>query len=80
VGPAEDVMHEIVALFRDVFEFVMESNWSYEKHLEFYHSFKFEEMSTKEDLMPFHQVLFGCPAFEDLNSNSPNANDKVIRL
>mmetsp|Transcript_3619 Transcript_3619/g.5387 ORF Transcript_3619/g.5387 Transcript_3619/m.5387 type:complete len:183 (+) Transcript_3619:114-662(+) len=65
VGPAEDVVHEILGVFRDVFEFAVAANWSHEKRLEFYHSFPFEEMTSKEAVIAFRPVLFGCSAFED---------------
>ena len=45
-GPSEEVRREILALFRDVFEYAAESDWSYEKRLEFYHSFPCEKFST----------------------------------
>ena len=41
VGPSEEVMREIVEVFRDAFEFALAGNWTYEKRLEFYHSFPF---------------------------------------
>ena len=50
VGPSEEVMHEIIEVFRNVFEFAVESNWTNEKRLEFYHLFPCEEFSTKEDV------------------------------
>ena len=71
VGPSEGVMREILALFRDVFEYAAKSDWSYEKRLEFYHSFPFEEMSTREDVMAFRSILFGCPAFEGFEFTFP---------
>jgi len=71
VGLSEEVMREIVEVFRDVFEFASASNWSYEKRMEFYHSFPFEEMLTREDVMSFRPVLFGCPAFAKFNFTFP---------
>jgi hypothetical protein len=58
-------MVEVLLVFCDVFEHAAESNWSYEKRMEYYHSFPFEEFMTKEDVMAFRPVLFGCPAFAD---------------
>jgi len=62
-GPSEEVMHETLQVFHDFFEYTAETNWSYEKRLEFYHSFPFEELTTKEAVMAFRPILFGCPAF-----------------
>ena len=70
-GPPEEVMWEIVEIFRDVFEYATVSNWTYEKRLEFYHSFPFEEMATREDVMAFRPILFGCPAFEEFEFTFP---------
>jgi hypothetical protein len=66
-GPSEEVVYEALQVFRDVFEQAAAKNWSYEKRLEFYHSFPFEEMDTKEDVMAFRPVLFNCPAFRDFD-------------
>eukprot|EP00590_Aulacoseira_subarctica_P006175 CAMPEP_0172420794 /NCGR_PEP_ID=MMETSP1064-20121228/7127_1 /TAXON_ID=202472 /ORGANISM="Aulacoseira subarctica , Strain CCAP 1002/5" /LENGTH=163 /DNA_ID=CAMNT_0013160907 /DNA_START=251 /DNA_END=742 /DNA_ORIENTATION=+ len=66
-GPSEDAMLEILELFRDVFEFAVGAMWGYEKRLEFYHAFPFEELTTKEAVVAFRPVLFGCPAFADLD-------------
>mmetsp|Transcript_14017 Transcript_14017/g.20062 ORF Transcript_14017/g.20062 Transcript_14017/m.20062 type:complete len:283 (+) Transcript_14017:154-1002(+) len=62
-GPSEEVMHEILQVFRDLFEYAAETNWSYEKRLEFYCSFPFEELTTNEAVMAFRPILFGCPTF-----------------
>mmetsp|Transcript_7148 Transcript_7148/g.10388 ORF Transcript_7148/g.10388 Transcript_7148/m.10388 type:complete len:180 (+) Transcript_7148:124-663(+) len=64
-GPTEEAMFEILQVFRDVFEFAVATNWSYHKRLEFYHAFPFEELTTKEAVMSFRPVLFGCPAFAE---------------
>ena len=58
-------MREILEVFRDVFEFAAAANWSHEKRLEFYLSFPFEDLTTKEAVQAFRPVLFGCSAFED---------------
>lgn len=58
-GPTEKVMHAIL----HVFEFAVDTNWSYVKRLEFYHSFPFEELPTVDAVHRFRPILFGCPAF-----------------
>mmetsp|Transcript_1187 Transcript_1187/g.1822 ORF Transcript_1187/g.1822 Transcript_1187/m.1822 type:complete len:141 (+) Transcript_1187:545-967(+) len=68
-GPAEDVMIEILQLLRDVFEYAVEDNWSYEKRMEFYHAFPFEDLSTKEAVIAFRPVLFDCPAVSGFRMN-----------
>jgi len=70
-GPAEDVMIEILRVFSEVFEYAVKDNWSYEKRLEFYHAFPFDELTTKEAVMAFRPVLFGCPAFADVEVRVP---------
>ena len=45
-GPSEDVMLDILQLFSEVIEYAVENGWSYEKRLEFYHSFPFDELNT----------------------------------
>ena len=62
-GPTEDAMYEVLELFREVFECAVEKNWTYEKRMHFYHAFPFEELTTKDALMAFRSVLFGCRAF-----------------
>ena len=64
-GPSEEVMQAILHLIRDAFEFAADTNWSYTKRLEFYHSFPFEELPTVDAVHKFRPVLFGCPAFAD---------------
>ena len=64
-GPSEEVMHAILHVFHDAFEFADDTNWSYVKRLEFYHSFPFEELSTVNAVHRFRPVLFGCPAFTE---------------
>ena len=64
-GLSEEVLQEILGIFCDVFEFAMKTNWwSYEKRIEFYHSFPFEELPTRKSIKAFHQTLFRCPAFD----------------
>eukprot|EP00590_Aulacoseira_subarctica_P008634 CAMPEP_0172425022 /NCGR_PEP_ID=MMETSP1064-20121228/29634_1 /TAXON_ID=202472 /ORGANISM="Aulacoseira subarctica , Strain CCAP 1002/5" /LENGTH=217 /DNA_ID=CAMNT_0013167585 /DNA_START=68 /DNA_END=721 /DNA_ORIENTATION=+ len=70
-GPTEGAMHEILELFRDVFECAVETSWTYEKRLEFYHSFPFEELSTREAVLDFRPVLLGCAAFADFEFKFP---------
>jgi len=64
-GPTEDAMYEILELFREVFEYAVETNWTYEKRMHFYHAFPFEELTTKGAVIAFRFVLFGCRAFAD---------------
>jgi len=71
IGPAEEVMYEILQLFRDVFEVSAGRNWSYQKRVEFYHSFPFEELNTKEEVLAFRPTLFGCPAFTGFKYQFP---------
>ena len=52
-GPAEDVICEILQILQDVFMYVVEDKWSYEKCLEFYHAFPFKELMRKEEVVPF---------------------------
>jgi hypothetical protein len=37
-------MIAMLQLLRDVFEYAVEGNWSYEKRMEFYHAFPFDEL------------------------------------
>lgn len=64
-GPPEEVMHAILHVFRDAFEFADDTNWSYAKRLEFYHTFPFEALPTVNAVHRFCPVLFGCPAFSE---------------
>ena len=70
-GPAEDVVIEILQVLCEAFEYAVEDNWSYKKRLEFYHAFPFDELTTKEAVMAFRPVLFGCPAFANFEMKSP---------
>ena len=65
VGSTEEVMWLILELFRDVFECALKTNWSFEKRIEFYHSFPFEELTTKGAVMAFRANLFSCPVFDN---------------
>jgi hypothetical protein len=71
VGPTEEALQEILELFRDVFEFAMKTEWSYEKRIEFYHSFPFEELPTRKSVMAFRRTLFSCPAFDGFEWTFP---------
>ena len=65
-------MIEILQLLREVLEYDVEYNRSYEKRLEFYqHASLFDELTTKEEVMAFQPVLFGCPAFSDVEVRVP---------
>ena len=55
-GPAEDVLIEILQLLREVFEYAVEDDWSYEKRMEFYHAFPFKDLSTREAVIAFWPV------------------------
>jgi len=70
-GPSEAAMHESLKLFRDVFDYAVDTGWDYETRLEFYHSYPFEELLTKEAVMAFRPILFGSPAFADIECNFP---------
>ena len=71
--PDEDVVCEILRLLQDAFEYAVEDNWSYEKRMEFYHAFPFEELRTKEDVLAFRPVLFNCPAFSGPELQAPES-------
>jgi hypothetical protein len=62
-GPTKEVMHTILHVFRDAFEFAADTNWSYTERLELYHSFPLKELPTTDAVPRFRPVLFGCPAF-----------------
>jgi len=64
-GPSEEVMQAVLHVFRDAFAFAADTNWSYTKRMEFYHSFPFEELPTVAAVYRFRPVLFGCPAFAE---------------
>ena len=64
-GPTEEVMHAILYVFHDAFEFAADTNWSYVKRLESHHSFPFEELPMVDIEHHFRPVLFGCPAFTE---------------
>ena len=70
-GPREEAMFEILEVFRDVFQYAVLDNWTYRKRLEFYHAFPFEELTSKEAVVAFRPVLFGCPAFADYDYAYP---------
>ena len=72
-GPGEVVMIEILQVLKEVFEYAVRDNWSYEKRMEFYHAFPFDELDTREAVEAFRPVLFGCPAFFDVNKIVPEA-------
>ena len=71
VGPAEEVVWEVLELFRDVFECAWKSNWTYAQRIEFYYSFPFEELSSREAVYVFRSSLFRCPAFADVEYTFP---------
>lgn len=70
-GPTEEAMYAILELFRDVFECAVVTNWTYEKRLEFYRLFPFEELSTRSAVLDFRAVLFACAAFADFEYKFP---------
>lgn len=70
-GPFEEVMHEILQLFHEGFEYAVETRWTYDKCVEFHHSFPFEELRKKEAVTNFQPVLLGCPAFADFEFKFP---------
>ena len=74
-GPSEEVLQAILELFRDVFEFALKTNWSYEKRIEFYHSFPFEELPTRKSIKAFRQTLFSCPAFDGFDWTFPEVEE-----
>ena len=72
-GPVEDVMIEILQLLSEVFEYAVADSWSYRKRLEFYHTFPFDDLKTKDAVQAFRPVLFGCSAFANDKSKIPVA-------
>ena len=64
-------MLEILEVFRDVFEFAMYTNWSYRARLKFYRAFPFEELTSKESVVTFCQILFDCPVFARFERRFP---------
>jgi len=44
-SPTEEVMIEILQLLCEVFEYAVDDDWSYEKRMEFYHAFPFDEFA-----------------------------------
>jgi len=74
-GLSEEAVQEILELFRDVFEFAMKTEWSYEKRIEFYHSFPFEELPTRESVIAFRRTLFSCPAFDGFEWTFPEIEE-----
>jgi len=75
IGPSEEVLQVILELFRDVFEFAMKTNWTYEKRIEFYYSFPFEELPTSKSVKAFRRTLFSCPAFDDFDWTFPEVEE-----
>ena len=74
-GPSEEVLQEILELFRDVFEFAMKTEWTYEKRIEFYHSFPFDELLTRKAVMAFRHSLFSCPAIDGFEWTFPEVEE-----
>ena len=64
-GPSEEVTKAILHLFRDAFEFAVDTDWSYTKRLEFYYTFPFEDLLTVDAVHRFRPVLFSSPAFSE---------------
>ena len=77
IGPSEEVLKEILELFRVVFEFVMKTEWSYEKLIEFYHSFPFEELPSRKAIMAFRRPLVSCPTFDGFEWTFPEVEEYV---
>ena len=73
-GPSEEGMHEVLQIFRDVFEQATATKWSYEKRLEFYYSFPLDELKTAEDVMAYRAALFNCPTFRNFDYTFPECN------
>eukprot|EP00590_Aulacoseira_subarctica_P007040 CAMPEP_0172424048 /NCGR_PEP_ID=MMETSP1064-20121228/20708_1 /TAXON_ID=202472 /ORGANISM="Aulacoseira subarctica , Strain CCAP 1002/5" /LENGTH=188 /DNA_ID=CAMNT_0013165777 /DNA_START=135 /DNA_END=701 /DNA_ORIENTATION=- len=74
-GPSEEVLRAILELFRDVFEFALKTNWSYDKRIEFYHSFPFEELPSIRSVKAFRRTLFSCPAFDGFDWTFPEVEE-----
>ena len=74
-GPSENVLQLLLELFRDVFEFAMKTNWSYEKRMEFYYSIPFEGLSTRRAMKAFRQAYFSCPTFDGFEWTFPELEE-----
>jgi len=70
-GPADEVIQELLELCLEVFEFAVATEWSYDKRIEFYHSLPLGELITREAIMAFRPILFGCPAFDGFEWTFP---------
>ena len=71
VGPTDDVVWEMLELFRDIFECALKTDWSFEDRIMFYHAFPFEELSTREAVYAFRPILFSCPLFANVEYTFP---------
>ena len=74
-GPSEEVLHAILELFRDVFEFAFSTNWSYEERMKFYISIPFEELPTLRAVRSFRRTFFSNPVFEGFTWTFPEIRD-----
>jgi len=74
-GPSEEVLRLILELFRDVFEFALKANWSYERRIEFYYSVPFEELSTIRSMKAFRRTLFSKPPFDGFEWTFPGIEE-----
>jgi len=71
VGPTEDVVWEMLELFRDVFERAVRTSWSFERRVRFYHSFPFADLTSREAVYAIRSTIFSCPAFADIEYTFP---------
>ena len=62
--PSKEVVRVILELFRDVFEFALKANWSFERRIEFYYSVPFAGLPTISSIKAFRRTLFKNPPFD----------------
>lgn len=74
-GPPEEVMHALLEIFRDVFEFAHKNSWTYEKRMDFYHSIPYEELSSIRAIRAFRRTLFSDPVFEGFDWTFPDVGE-----
>jgi len=74
-GPSEEILRSILELFRDVFEFAYRTHWSYDRRIEFYYSFPFEELPTLRSITAFRRTLFNCPTFDGFSWTFPDIDE-----
>ena len=75
IGPPEEIVWEILELFRDIFEFAWKAKWTYDKRMEFYHSIPFHEFTSMRFVRAFRRDLFDDPVFEGFDWTFPDIKE-----